>query len=120
MSTINLRTEIEYNYDRLEQGAPNFDFGYGDATANIIFDILHIAASATDAAQSISTIANTKRVLIVDTDNSSELTIKVNGNTVGFQLNNLFVMSDALTALSVTNSNTTTARKILIGYITEV
>lgn len=120
MSTINFRTELEYNYDRLEQGAPSFDFGYGDNVADIIFDILHIAASATDAVQSLTTVANTKRVIIVDTDNSSELTIKVNGNTVAFPLNNIFVMSDALIELSVTNSNTTSARKILIGYITEV
>lgn len=121
MSRISIINEIEYDDDLFEGSVPNFDFGYTyGSTSNVVVDLVSVPANSTDLSLSVSTIANTKRVILCDLESSDELSIKVNGDSVAFPLGNRFKMSDALTSLSATNTSTTTARRIYIVYITEV
>lgn len=121
MSRISIVQEFEYDNNLFEGSVPDFNFGYTyGSTANVAVDLVSVPANSTNLSITVSTIANTKRVIFCDLESSDELSIKVNGGSVAFPLGNRFKMSQALTSLSATNTSTTTARRIYIVYITEV
>lgn len=120
MSRINLRTEIEYARDLVETKMPDFDFGLAEeVTGGVLVDLVEVPFSSTDLSLSVSTVSNVKRVILIDTDTSEEISVKINGGSVAFPLNNFFKMSQALTSLSATNTSTSLDHKIMLIYITE-
>lgn len=80
----------------------------------------NVAASATNTSVTLFSGLSDftpKYVIIVDPDNSGDLTVKVNGGSVSYPLTNHIVLSQDLSSLTVTNSDTTNANRLEILFI---
>lgn len=87
-----------------------------NSNAQVFLSVHQIAASATDESIAISDDTNTVMTVFFDTGGTgaSDLTIKTNSDSDARAVKPIRIMSEPVTALTVTNSDSTNAKQLLI------
>lgn len=87
-----------------------------DSSVNVYLGFHEVSGNATDETVTLDEDSNTKVTFLIDADNGSSLTVKVNGSAVSKAVKPLLVRSKALTSLSVSNSSAD-IKRLIIGRI---
>jgi len=118
MSTVAYKVGMEYDEVPLDFNLPEFFYGTAiDKTAKILVEILDVPASASNKPYTIDQHTDTKIVHIEDLDASTDLTIKVNGDSVAFPLKPAATFSEQITAITVSNASSVNDRNLYIFTI---
>lgn len=90
-----------------------------DSSVDVFVGYHEVSANATDEAVTLDEDTNTKVTFLIDADNGSALTVKVNGSSVSKAVKPLLIRSKALTSLSVSNSTADIKRLIIARIVTK-
>lgn len=87
-----------------------------DSNAEVFISVHQVAASATDEAITVDDDTNTVLTIFFDTEGgtATDLTIKTNSDSDGRAVKPIRILSEPVTSLTVTNSDSTNAKQLLI------
>lgn len=89
-----------------------------DGSTKVIQDWFQVPANSLNEAISINTAIDTvKYIYIEDPNNSGKLSIKINGSSNPTSVSPRILLSEALTSLTVTNTDTSNPQQLRIIYI---
>lgn len=110
-----------YDNEEIKPIADRLEFVSLNDTAKVsVYSSSHsIAASATDEVITLDEDANTKYTILYDADgvNSDSLSCKSNGDSDARAVKPLRILSGALSSLSVSNSDSSSPKRLLIYRI---
>lgn len=108
----------EFDDTEVQFGLPKFYFGQNPADeAKIMIDVFKVPAGSANLALTIGTYPNAKMFHFEDLDQSADLSIKVNGDTVAWPINNAAVFSEVITALTATNADVTNDASLMLYVV---
>jgi hypothetical protein len=113
---IRFRVEVTYDFRSVSERFAPFLVGADNSPAatKIVEEWFSVAASASDEAISIIGETGVKYVILEDLNDSGKLTCKINGSANATSINHIVVLSEDLTSISVSSSDTANAQQFRV------